>query len=244
MTAALEIRDLHFRYPDGTAALRGVETRLEAGSCVGLVGPNGAGKTTLQMVLAGFLRPQRGAIHVEGKALTPETLTDIRRSVGFAFYNPDDQLFMPTVLEDVMFGPQCAGWPAADAEARARTLLADFEISELANRFPGHLSSGQKRRVALAAVLALDPHMLVLDEPTAFLDPHSRRQLIRLIGQMRHTRLIIAHDLELVLDLCSTVLVMSEGAVVAEGAPARIFSDRSLMERFKLEVPPSLRESR
>lgn len=244
MTAALDIHDLHFRYPDGTPALQGVETRLEPGSCVGLVGPNGAGKTTLQMVLAGFLQAERGTIHVEGKALTPETVAEIRRVVGFAFYNPDDQLFMPTVLEDVMFGPQCAGRPAAEAEERARELLADFEINELAGRFPGHLSSGQKRRVALAAVLALDPRILVLDEPTAFLDPHSRRQLIRLIARMSQTRLIIAHDLELVLDLCTNVLVMSDGAVAVAGDPVRIFSDESLMERHKLEVPASLRKNR
>jgi cobalt/nickel transport system ATP-binding protein len=240
VSAPLEVRDVAYRYPDGTEALRGVRLRAEAGACVGLVGPNAAGKTTLVSVLAGFLEPAAGWVRLGELTLARETLAAVRARAGFIFANPDDQLFMPTVLEDACFGPLAAGAAADEARRRALALLGELGIAEMAAKFPGHLSAGQKRLATLAGVLVMEPDLLVLDEPTAFLDPHARRQLIERLGALRQTRLLVTHDLELVVELCSFVYVLDRGAVVAEGAPATILGDESLMRAHRLERPHAL----
>ncbi len=243
MSARLEIRNLVFRYPDGTPALRGFNARIEPGECVGLVGPNGSGKTTLVMVLAGFYRPAAGTMVMDDRPLDDTELAARRRRIGFTFHNPDDQLFMPTVLEDVLFGPLCAGEPPETAEPRARAQLAELGLDRLATRFPGHLSAGQKRLATLAGVLVMNPDLLVLDEPSAFLDPYSRRQVIRLIAGLSQSRLLITHDLDMAAELCRRVIVLSEGRNVADGPADQILSDAALMHAHHLESPAGVRRN-
>ncbi|MFH0878270.1 MAG: ABC transporter ATP-binding protein [Lentisphaerota bacterium] len=240
MNHALEISHLECRYPDGTHALRGLNLSLEEGSCMGLVGPNGAGKTTLALLLAGFLEPSAGTIRFFGAELNQHTKAKARADIGFIFPNPDDQLFMPTVLEDVSFGLLCAGAKMEEAATRARAMLDQLELGAVASKFPGHLSSGQKRLAALAGVLVMKPRILVLDEPTAFLDPFARRQVISILKQLPQARLIITHDLELVLELCDTVELISEGKDMARGQPRQLFEDERLMKQNRLEMPASL----
>ncbi len=237
MSAALEVRDVAYRYPDGTEALRRVTLRAAPGAAVALVGPNGAGKTTLVSLLAGFLAPTAGEVRVAGVRLEEGTAAGIRARTGFLFANPDDQLFMPTVLEDACFGPLAAGVPAGEARRRALAQLGALGIDGLAPRFPGHLSAGQKRLATLAGALVMEPELLVLDEPTAFLDPHARRHLIRTLGALRPTRLLVTHDLELVVELCAEVYVLDGGEVVARGAPDAVLGDEALMRAHRLERP-------
>lgn len=241
MSGGLEIRNAHFRYRDGTEALAGFTAAFAPGECVALVGPNGAGKTTLTLLLAGFLEPSAGEVLFDGKIMDATTLPSVRTRLGFVFHDPDDQLFMPTVLEDVCFGPRNAGVPAEEAERRAREMLAALGLAEDAAKFPGHLSAGRKRLATLAGVLVSTPALLVLDEPTAMLDPWARRQVIERLRGLAMTRLVITHDLELVLDLCPRVIVMSGGRSVADGAPREILADAALMAKHRLEVPASLR---
>jgi cobalt/nickel transport system ATP-binding protein len=237
MSASVEIRDLAFRYPDGTDALRGFSMTAAPGAAVAVVGPNGAGKTTLVSILAGLLAPSRGTVQVGGITLGPGTVADLRGRTGFLFSNPDDQLFMPTVLEDVCFGPLAAGVGSEDARRRSFDQLESLGLAEVAARFPGHLSAGQKRLATLAGALVMDPDLLVLDEPTAFLDPFARRQLIGRLASLRQTRLLITHDLELVVELCSSVHVIDHGVNVASGSPERILGDEPLMRAHRLERP-------
>ena len=241
MIAALEMQDLRFRYPDGTEALRGFSATVADGACVGIVGPNGAGKTTLALLLAGFLEPAAGEVRLFGRAITRDEIAQARTEIGFTFHDPDDQLFMPTVLEDVCFGPLCAGVSPDDAVHQARAMLAALEIENLAGRFPGHLSTGQKRLATLAGVLVMNPRVLVLDEPTAFLDPHARRQVLSHLQRLPQSKVLITHDLELVLELCSEVVVISGGRNVTAGPPRRVLADAALMEAHRLEVPHSLK---
>jgi cobalt/nickel transport system ATP-binding protein len=243
MGIALEILDLHYRYPDGTKALRGFRAAIGENECVGLVGPNGAGKTTLLLALAGFLHPNAGEFRLLGESIPFTQTTLLRRAIGFSFSNPDDQLFMPTVLDDVCFGPLCQGQAQELATAQAREILTALGIGELQQHFPGHLSSGQKRLAALAGVLVMNPQILAFDEPTAFLDPYSRRQVARIIGKIPHTKLLVTHDLELVLDLCSKVIVIFDGQNVCEGMPSTVLGNDELMESYHLETPYSLRRS-
>ena len=242
MNYAIESRGLSFRYPDveGGDVLDGFNACFEANECLGLAGPNGSGKTTFMMILAGFYEASRGDIILSGEKIDfhdAHCKKRQRRLIGFSFYNPDDQLFMPTVLEDVCFGPLNTGMSQEDAEAKSMDILDSLGIANLASRFPRHLSAGQKRLAALAGLLVMDPEIIVLDEPTAFLDPYSRRQIIRLIKNLTHTRLVISHDLELMLDICSKATIISTGRNIAEGKPEILFKDESLMQRCRLEVP-------
>ncbi len=241
MTGRLRVSRLTYAYPDGTMALRGISFDVAEGECVGIVGPNGAGKTTLVQVLAGVLAGFGGDVSVGGLPLRPENLDAIREQTGFIFHDPDDQLFMPTLADDVSFGPLCAGVPREEAARRTEAILRDTGIGHLAARFPGHLSAGQKRLAALAGVLVMEPRLLVLDEPTAFLDPRARRHLITRLAGLPQTRLVITHDLELVVELCARVIVLDEGRVVADGATAEVLSDEALMSAHGLEKPHILR---
>jgi cobalt/nickel transport system ATP-binding protein len=245
MTPALEVCDVRFRYDDGTEALRGVSFAIAAGESVGLIGPNGAGKSTLLLHLNGLL-PERpaGAVRVEGLPVVPDNLPHIRRRVGLLFQDSNDQLFCPTVFEDVAFGPRQEGLPEVEiarlvADSLRRVGLAGFE-----HRAPHRLSSGEKRRVCLAGVLACRPSLLVLDEPTSGLDPQGRRELRGLLREIPLTRLIATHDLELVVELCSRVLVLDQGVVVAEGPTVELLSNEELMLQHGLERPHILRHLR
>ena len=233
----LEVRDLWVAYPDGTEALRGLSFRLEHGESVGLVGANGAGKSTTLLTLAGLIMPREGSVNLGGTFLSKKTVGEIRRRIGFLFQDPDDQLFMPTVFDDVAFGPLNQGLSAEEARERVRTALDQVGAGHLVERPTYRLSGGEKRSVAIATVLSMMPDVLVMDEPSASLDPRGRRLLISLLKTFRHTRLIATHDLDLVLEVCPRTMVLSEGRLEADGETRGIFQDRSLLERCRLEPP-------
>lgn len=241
MTApALELRDVRYRYPDGREALRGVSFAVATGECVGLIGPNGAGKSTLLLHVNGIL-PDRlddaPSVFVDGEPLTPASLPRIRRRVGLLFQDPDDQLFCPTVFDDVSFGPRQLGLTGAALATRVADALRQVGLEGSERRAPHHLSQGEKRRVCLAGVLACDPSVLVLDEPTSDLDPRGRRELMTLLRGLPVTKLIATHDLEFVVKLCDRVLVADRGEIVADGTPSAILNDEPLMLRHGLERP-------
>ncbi len=235
--SALEVSDLQFAYPDGTLALREVSFRVSPGEAVGIVGANGAGKSTLLLHLNGCLAPQRGSIHIAGEQLDSASLKSVRRRVGLVFQDPDDQLFMPSVEEDVAFGPLQAGLPVEEVERRVVGALQEVGLLHCRTRPPYRLSAGEKRAAALASVLALSPSVLVMDEPSTHLDPRARRRLIELLGSLSQTRLIATHDLELVVEVCSRVLVLSEGRIVADGPTRAVLNDEPLMLAHGLERP-------
>jgi cobalt/nickel transport system ATP-binding protein len=240
---ALRISALTHRYADGRVALSGVSFTLEAGECVALVGPNGAGKTTLFLRVCGVLAGKPGEVSVCGlDPAEPSQRKKLPEAVGIVFQNPDDQLFSPTVLEDVCFGPLNQGMSVAEAKARAAEALASVGLPpEAGERVPFQLSGGDKRRAALAGVLAMHPGLLLLDEPSAFLDPRGRRDLIELIGKLAGTKLIATHDLELVLDVCPRVLILDAGQLVADGPAAELLANPELVEKHGLEIPYRLR---
>ena len=243
MSAALELCNLRYRYADGTEALRGVSFSIAEGECVGLIGPNGAGKSTLLLHLDGIL-PERldgkPSVFVFGEPLTETNLDKMRRTVGLLFQDPDDQLFCPTVFEDVAFGPQQFGLADADLATRVSAALRQTGLERFEKRTPMHLSHGEKRRVCLAGVLACEPRVLVLDEPTSDLDPRGRRELMGVLRQIPATKLIATHDLELVVALCPRVIVLDQGQVVANGPTLKLLSDEPLMLAHGLEKPHSL----
>jgi cobalt/nickel transport system ATP-binding protein len=239
----VEVRDLSFAYPDGTEALRGISFRVEHGEAVALVGGNGAGKSTLLLHLNGYLPTRRGEVLIGDTLLTRETAALVRRAIGMVFQDPDDQLFMPTVAEDVAFGPLNAGLPPDQVEQRVASALARVGMAHLRDRPPYRLSAGEKRAVAIATVLALAPDILLLDEPSSNLDPRGRRRLIELLRSFEHTRMIATHDLELVVEVCSRVIVLDGGRVVADGPTRNILNDEALMLAHALERPHILRHS-
>ncbi|HEX6231456.1 MAG TPA: ABC transporter ATP-binding protein [Actinomycetota bacterium] len=234
---ALEVRDLLFAYPDGTQALFGVDLAVPRGQRVALLGPNGAGKTTLVMHLNGILSTQSGSVSVGGLPVGKDTLREIRRRVGVVFQDPDDQLFMPTVREDVAFGPANLGIRGAELELRVMSALEAVGMSEVVDRAPHHLSFGQRRRVAVATVLAMEPEILVLDEPSSNLDPAGRRELAEILKGLRITMLMVTHDLPYALELCPRAVVMNGGTIVADGATVDLLSDDALMRANRLELP-------
>lgn len=232
------VRDLHFTYPDGTVALRGVSLVIAAGEKVALVGPNGAGKSTLMLHINGLLGEQengQGPVTVAGLPLTRRTLPQIRAQVGMVFQNPDDQLFSPTVFDDVAFGPLHMGLAEAEVRARVARALAQVGMSDAATRLPHHLSLGQKKRVSIATVLSMEPEILVLDEPTAGLDPRARRALITLLQALPQTMLVASHDLALVRELLPRTVIMDEGLIVADGPTAGLLADRALLAAHGLD---------
>lgn len=237
----ITVRDLAFSYPDGTPALSGVTFEITHGESVALVGANGAGKSTLLMHLNGFLWPTSGAVEIGDIPVTKGTLQGIRKTVGMVFQDPDDQLFMPTVYEDVAFGPMNLGLPAEEIDARVMNALERVGIEHLRDRPPYRLSGGEKRSAAIATVLAMWPNVLVMDEPSSNLDPRARRRLIDLLGTFEHTKIIATHDLDLALELCGRTIVMSEGAVLADGPTREIFADGALLEASGLEQPHAMR---
>jgi cobalt transport protein ATP-binding subunit len=235
--AALLVCGLTFRYPDGRQALAGVDVRIEPGERVALLGPNGAGKTTLALHLNGVLTARSGIVRVSGLPVLKDNLREIRRRVGLVFQDPDDQLFMPTVRQDVAFGPANFGVRGAELEQRVAEALAAVGMAEHAERSPLHLSVGQRRRVALATVLACRPDLLVLDEPSANLEPVARRELAEVLAELDMTMLMITHDLPYAAQLCERSVIMDEGAVAADGPTKELLADAALLAKHRLELP-------
>ncbi len=236
----IDVSGLGFAYPDGTAALEDVSFHIGHGESVAIVGANGAGKSTLLMHLNGFLMPVRGSVNIGGTPVAKGTLSDIRKTVGMVFQDPDDQLFMPSVFEDVAFGPMNLGLPVDQIEARVDDALERVGASRLKERPPYRLSGGEKRAVAIATVLAMSASILVMDEPSSNLDPRARRRLIELLAGFEHTKIIATHDLDMALELCERTIVMSGGRVTADGATRDIFTDVKLLDESGLEKPLSL----
>lgn len=237
VTASLEVSGLAYAYPDGHQALFGVDLTLTRGERVALLGPNGAGKTTLVLHLNGILTAGAGTVTVAGLPVGKRHMAEIRRKVGIVFQDPDDQLFMPTVREDVAFGPAAAGLRGPELEARVHQALARVGMDGYADRPPHHLSFGQRRRVAVATVLAMEPEILVLDEPSSNLDPASRRELADILRALDVTVLMVTHDLPYALELCPRALVLSEGVIAADGATGELLADEELMRSHRLELP-------
>lgn len=236
----IEFQDVWFRYPDGTDALRGVSFRITHGESVGLIGANGAGKSTVLLHMVGILLPTSGTVKIGDLEVSRSTRHEVRRRVGMVFQNPNDQLFMPTVYEDVAFGPLNLGLSRQCVEERVTRALEQVGCLDIKDRPPYHISNGQKSAVAIASVMAMSPDILLMDEPAANLDPKSRRSLINMLKGFSHSRVIASHDLDLVLDVCSRCIVINSGRVVADGPADKILSDRALMEANDLELPLSL----
>jgi cobalt/nickel transport system ATP-binding protein len=236
MRPMIEIENLSFAYPDGHHALNGVDLAVYPGEKVAVVGPNGAGKSTLFLHLNGILSGQ-GRVHVAGIEVSERTVGQVRAQVGLVFQDPDDQLFSPTVFEDVAFGPLHMGLPAADVRARVDRALLAVAMHGYEARMPHHLSLGERKRIAIATVLSMDPDVLVLDEPSAGLDPRARRGLIALLRSLPQTMLVATHDMRLVWELCSRTVVIDSGRIAADGTTAQLLRDQALMERHGLETP-------
>lgn len=236
-TPVISVTDLSYRYPDGTKALDGVDLHIHEGERVALLGPNGAGKTTLVLHMNGIHMPQTGSVEVSGIKLERETVSEARRRVGIVFQDPDDQLFMPTVAADVAFGPQNLGTEDSETTNRVAAALEAVGISDLADRSPAHLSFGQKRRAAIAGVLAMEPDIVVLDEPTANLDPAARRELSDILLGLPVTQLIVTHDLLYALEVCERSLIIDSGTIVADGPTREILADSDLLASHRLALP-------
>ncbi|MEN9923129.1 MAG: hypothetical protein RIS09_643 [Actinomycetota bacterium] len=237
--SVLEVRQLAFAYPDGHQALFGVNLSIARGERVALLGPNGAGKTTLVMHLNGILQAGLGEVVIAGMKVDSDkdTLKEIRRRVGIVFQDPDDQLFMPSVFEDVAFGPKNLGLDDSEIEKRVHDALLEVGMLEFKDRAPHHLSFGQRRRVALATVLVMKPEILILDEPSSNLDPASRRELSEILKKLDITLLMVTHDLPYALELCERSVILSGGVIAADGNTLNILTNRDLMAQHRLELP-------
>ena len=233
MKKVVEIESLHFSYPDGTVALRGISLVVHEGENVALMGPNGAGKSTLLLHLNGIFRGD-GSVRIDGLPVEKSTLKTIRQKVGQVFQNPDDQLFCPTVFEDVAFGPQNLGLGPEEVQHRVEESLAAVGMQDAARKSPFRLSFGEKKKVAIATVLALRPSVLVIDEPTANLDPRGRKGIIALLRELGGTQVLATHDLALARELCSRTIVLDAGEKVADGATLAILEDQRLLEAHGL----------
>lgn len=236
MHHSIEVQNLSFSYPDGHTALREVSLSIAPGEKVALVGPNGAGKSTLILHLNGILSGQ-GRVTVCGLEVGGKTLGCVRAAVGLVFQNPDDQLFSPTVFDDVAFGPLYQGLEPAEVQRRVDSALAAVRMTDYARRVSHHLSAGEKKRIAIATVLSMHPEVLVLDEPTAGLDPRARRALINLLRDLPMTMLVSSHDLAMVRELLPRMVVMDEGRIVADGPTGELLRDENLLEAHGLEKP-------
>ncbi len=240
MKKVIEISDLCYSYPDGKIALENINLDIFKGESVGIVGANGAGKTTLILHINGIIRNNNGNIKVVDMEMTDKNVRKIRSKVGLVFQNPEDQLFSPTVFEDVSFGPLNMKLPADEVVKRTTNALEMVEMSGFENRSSHHLSEGEKKRISIATVLSMNPEILVLDEPTSNLDPKHRRELINLLKKINKTIIIVSHDLEAMLELCNRTVLMNKGKIIKDGKTQELMSDKKLMEENYLERPMSL----
>jgi len=236
VSCAIRARGLRFRYPNGRLALDGVDLRVEHGERVAVLGPNGAGKTTCMLHLNGLLMGE-GELEVAGLRVVKESLAELRARVGLVFQDPDDQLFMPTVREDVAFGPLNMGLERAEVERRVAEALAAVRMSGAAERAPHQLSMGERRRVAIATVLAMRPRLLVLDEPSASLDPRARRELLEVLAAIPTTMLVVTHDLPFAAELCERAVILARGRIVADAPCEEVLGDDALLAANDLELP-------
>jgi cobalt/nickel transport system ATP-binding protein len=237
---SLEVKELAFAYPDGHQALFGINLQVSPGERVALLGPNGAGKTTFVMHLNGLHAAQHGEVIIDGEVIdteAKESLRAIRGKVGIVFQDPDDQLFMPTVFDDIAFGPQNLGFSGDELEEKVLAALDLVGMREFKDRPPHHLSFGQRRRVAVATVLAMNPSMLVLDEPSSNLDPASRRELAEILTSLPITMIMVTHDLPFAYELCERSIILAGGEIVADGKTEEILRDSELLKKFRLELP-------
>jgi cobalt/nickel transport system ATP-binding protein len=236
MHHSIEVENLSFSYPDGHSALSNVSVRISPGEKVALVGPNGAGKSTLILHLNGILQGQ-GNVQVCSLQVEEKNLKRVRAMVGLVFQSPDDQLFSPTVYDDIAYGPLYQGLSPQDVDARVQDALASVRMSDYVRRVSHHLSMGEKKRIAIATVLSMKPEVLVLDEPTAGLDPRSRRSLINLLDELPLTMLVSTHDMLMVRELFPRMVIMDEGRIVADGSTEALMNDVALLEAHGLERP-------
>lgn len=241
MKKIIRIKNLQYTYPDSTNALEGIDLDIFKSESVGLIGPNGAGKSTLLLHLNGILKGRQGSVEVLGMKVQEKNLIKIRQKVAIVFQQPDDQLFMPTVFDDVAFGPVNAGYSEEKVREKVKKALKNVGMEGYEKRCSHHLSFGEKKKISLATVLSMEPEILILDEPTSNLDPRARRHLIELLKNFSLTKIVAGHDLELILDICSKVILLDEGKIVATGDARKLLSNRSLMESHGLEIPLSLK---
>lgn len=238
---AIEVTHLSYVYPDGHHALEDITLTVEKGECLGMVGPNGAGKSTLLMHFNGLLLGNAGDVHILGQPINKQNLSWVRQKVGLVFQNPDDQLFCPTLFDDVSFGPLNSQMPAKEIPGRVAAALRKVGLAGYEDRSPHHMSVGEKRKASLATILSMDPEIIVLDEPSSNLDPRSRRELIDLLASFPQTRIIATHDLDLVLHLCNRVVMLDQGKVATSGKPGDVLTDESLLKAHGLELPDIVR---
>ena len=233
----IEFRHVDFSYEKDRPVLRDLSFRIEKGESVGLIGANGAGKSTVMKLLLGLLTPSSGEILVDGVPVEKKTLAEIRRKLGFVLQNSDNQMFMPTVYEDMIFAPLNYGLSREEAERRVDAVLEKLGLQELKHRHNHRISGGEKRMAAIATILAMEPEAVLMDEPSSALDPYNRRLVINTIRELRQTKLITSHDLDMILDTCERVILLSGGAVAADGPADQILRDRALLEAHRMELP-------
>lgn len=232
----LELKDVSYTYPDGTVAIQNLSFSMLTGDKIGILGPNGAGKSTLLKIIAGLIFPRSGSVLIEGELLTKKNSDVLRRRMGFLFQDPDDQIFMPRVWDDVAFGPINLDLPENEVNARVRESLQKVHLEGMEDRVPHHMSYGEKKRIAIAGVLAMAPEILLLDEPTSNLDPRGRAELIEILRSLDNTMIIATHDVNLASMMVEKALVLNKRKM-AEGTLREIFSQAKLLDQANLDVP-------
>ena len=232
----IELKNVSFAYENGKPVLENLTLTIGDGEAVGLIGANGAGKSTILKAMLGLL-PVQGQVIIDGVALNAKNLGVIRQKLGFVLQNSDNQMFMPTVYEDMRFAPKNYGLPSEEIEARIDAVLADLGLADLKNRYNHKISGGEKRMAAIATILVMEPEALLMDEPTTALDPVNRRNVIRAINRLPQTKLIASHDLDMILDTCDRVILLSKGRIVADGKAEEILRNRELLEQNRMELP-------
>jgi len=230
----LEIKNLNYSYPDGKEALKDINIKIDNNETIAIVGANGAGKSTLIKTIVGIFLTTQGDIIVDGEKVTKKTLSSIRKKVGVVFQNPDDQLFMNKVYDDIAFCPRNYNFTEEEVREKVERVMKNLDIEELSERSPNNLSGGEKRKVAIATVLSMEPSIILFDEPTSFLDPKGKRMFIETLKNINTTKIIATHDLDMVKDICERVIVLKKGKIMADGNPKEIFSDIDFMEKCEL----------